>query len=1183
MKTFIATVLWLSLISTFLSLVLIVTVVKGLKVEQETFRLQHFSKDYSVDSIIQPVYQTSMKYLHGSVLSLLFNSAACQWNGSYSLTLLNNDYFPTNRPYNDVITRLESDLIYLDLSKLTCVNNLEQKYAIITIKLKRRDIVNIDPYNLSVFSFVLKDRSLVYENVSFSNGGVNDLENEFSFSLKQVFESGRNYFGFQYWVDSDYHSQTGIQIRYPKDITLLNSHFISSMELKFSYNRAPIINPNLVNSIPVISVYNEFYQVEDKSIPKPFDYILSKSRTSLQNRGLKPLIEEKSMRFHYDERNGFRDSSNNVYFIDPFSLVCAFSFGGDDYLKIDEQSRVIETKHSNYLLECSSSEITEDYSWTILAKKSDKRQKVNCYYGKPCPLSTDSISSLTLFAENDFETLNIWPELSSNISGNLLLKNLENSEELTTYSPPNTYQKPLTLINCFQVDFSQLVISKKGQINFEFKKSTQPNEDPFSTRISILDKQTSSFFLYQKDSPTNSDLKWSINPLNENVTFGLWSYSQSEAKLGDLVFVNYPRNVNYQLTDSLSMNVYFSGVSISTPNSYHRPHFTINQFTPNISLLNYVILQSFQMNYGEGLNHLEFDEGRIFNFFPTTTLVDLNGNKAQVKLTDLSCVYVLKSENSQYSIIELSDLYPKFSNDDGSYQLDCSEDVRDDEFVFMLVGKQFERKFVSGVYGIPIEVDSAQIVLFETRWSPLDKFTISVDVNTVLRGEYIFMEKQIEDFKDYPLSNTNQKPLNILGIFELDYSKILPLSDFSNSILSQKTFDLMFNDQPFTGPWELIVSGTGNEKSMIFAIAAFQDISALFNHEYPLSYSRQLQFTVDQSELMYSFQLSSSLSTLYPTFQLDLNTTHSNQTIIDPITKIEYVKIHSFSIQQDILNYNVKSTRKFTFSSIGSSLDPLSVTCAFTFKGDENFYVSKSKSQHDNDFIQSILWIVARYVAPIPQPSALHSIHPQPSTSQPKPSPTPLNSFERENGIPLESGSTFSRTIDRGQSILTSIELNFGNRLTISFSSLSGQSMQLFVGTDFKPNSQLFTTIMDSNQVIFLTNVQSASQTIYMLIQGPLTDGQAQFTILPLITSIPPRESSNNPVIQNSNDTTLFTVAIIILTLIIVILLIFGLGMGIYMRKQFLVRKNSEERVELVPLHIKLNQDQVNNSYHNEL
>ena len=188
----------------------------------------------------------------------------------------------------------------------------------------------------------------------------------------------------------------------------------------------------------------------------------------------------------------------------------------------------------------------------------------------------------------------------------------------------------------------------------------------------------------------------------------------------------------------------------------------------------------------------------------------------------------------------------------------------------------------------------------------------------------------------------------------------------------------------------------------------------------------------------------------------------------------------------------MKSSREFTISKVDKELDNTTLACAFAF-GKDNFHISPEKAFMDGFFhlncqenvmVNSYqLYLVAKKIfIPIP-PNPTPSIPPEPSIAPPKPEPTlippkpslptpipsyskgpappqpvpspqPITSFERENGIPLIKDSTISKKIQAGESSLYRITIPSHSRLSLSCSTLSGKDILVLVGENFKPTNQ---------------------------------------------------------------------------------------------------------------------------------
>ena len=145
---------------------------------------------------------------------------------------------------------------------------------------------------------------------------------------------------------------------------------------------------------------------------------------------------------------------------------------------------------------------------------------------------------------------------------------------------------------------------------------------------------------------------------------------------------------------------------------------------------------------------------------------------------------------------------------------------------------------------------------------------------------------------------------------------------------------------------------------------------------------------------------------------------------------------------------------------------------------------------------------------PIPslQPAPVPSTHPEP--------PTPISSFDRENGINLDKDTSVSRIIKSGDSILYRISIRPNQQLSLSCSSLVGKSMNIFIGQDFKPTHQKFTLQMNSNQVRSVENRSAQSQVIFVMVEGP-SAGSSQIVLLPSVEKVENPENSGLVRIQS--------------------------------------------------------------------
>ncbi|EFC42158.1 predicted protein [Naegleria gruberi] len=186
-------------------------------------------------------------------------------------------------------------------------------------------------------------------------------------------------------------------------------------------------------------------------------------------------------------------------------------------------------------------------------------------------------------------------------------------------------------------------------------------------------------------------------------------------------------------------------------------------------------------------------------------------------------------------------------------------------------------------------------------------------------------------------------------------------------------------------------------------------------------------------------------------------------------------------------------------------------------------------------------------------PTPIPSYSKGPAPPQPVPSPQPITSFERENGIPLIKDSTISKKIQAGESSLYRITIPSHSRLSLSCSTLSGKDILVLVGENFKPTNQHYSLRMFSNHIQSLDNPSSNSQIYFIVIEGP-SEGFSQFTLLPSVAQLNVRSASSSSQHLIGQSVTGFIVTIVLLTLSLIGALIVILSCGIYWKK----KSNSE-------------------------
>ncbi|EFC38104.1 predicted protein [Naegleria gruberi] len=1147
--------------------------------------------------------------------------------GSYVLNTKTQYIFDPTPPF-DAKKYLASWIFTLDMSNVTLASGMTD--GSVQVVLNRALMKNINPYEMELIGVKLSNPFVKKETIPFNNTGLYHLDSSFEISFSTLQSMKRNYIAFQYYVkaivEGDFKQK--LRISYPRDIERQLFYYSSQMILLLSYDNAPVIDPDQIDSSPAIQL--EYAYDGGVKIPEPYDYNLIAIDLSVFNVGTTPLHQRMSISFDYSKKSGFVSYSSldrTAKFVDPMSIVCAYEENGK--IVVDENSQVLEVTSRNsvnsyqsFVLTCSDRQLTSDFTLFMFARKYDDRTRAVCKFGTECGITSYMIASYELKNGEQYDNLIASFDKNSKLSGSFMINN-QNTAIYSKYAAPSTIQKPLSLKFAFSIDFTahRLDVSD-NMIYFEYTNSLQPHVDPFSMRVTILNESTNSFELFQPDIPKLGEAKWAFDPTvynNTNLVFGLWIYDKSTAVLGEAVFVNYARNIEYHNLDNLNVTVYFEKVEIR-PETQSRPFYVLDKFEGDS---NNVV--------DESLEIMNYDEGRIFKFLPSMSFSDKNGNAIDVKFSEMTCAYLIKDSNGAYSTIEYSDDKPTFSQDPvdkvSKYFLDCSEDIRATEFIVLLISKKFKREEHVINFGEPVTIDPFFLSKFVTGWSDKDILQVTVNPNSDLKGQFTLANRDVSSYQDFIFPHTIQQPLTILGVFDLyhitvstsdvfDFNAITVEFIKSSSIFNvdpksfrifkvhtkSKIFELLFDDQPFEGPWKLeIDTRTGSDTSYTFAICAFEGSSANFEQEYSIYYSRMLEFSLEKDKLEFSFQLTTDNTEISqevePSFKLVRNET-VGQLIIDPVSKSDYYSIYSFDISQNLLSFGVKSWREFTISNLDKELDNSTLACAFAF-GKDNLHISPEKATfkdgsfhlncQENVMVNSYqLYVVAKkiFIPPTPTPSPSVPPQPIPSPSRPRPEPSvippkpeptivppkpspsiprpipsyskgphpipspqpnPITSFERENGIPLIQDSTISKKIQSGESALYQITIPSHSRLSLSCSTLSGKDVIVLVGQNFKPTNQHYSVRMLSNHIQSLDNPSSNSQIYFIAIEGP-SEGFSQFTLLPSVTQLNVKSSSSQHLLGQS--ITGFIVTIVLLTLSLIGTLILFLACGIYWKKK---------------------------------